>query len=224
MNVEERAALSAGMDELGLAPLPARSVDTLFAYLDRLYLWNVSAGLTAVEREDAVRLHLLDSLALVPDLPAAGSLVDVGSGGGLPGIPLAVALPGLSVSLVEAKRRKASFLRDAVRELGMLNVEVVEERAETVAARGRRFDVAVSRACAAPRRWLEAAQGLVGSDGVVLVAGARSSELDKVRRSDPRLALRFERARTFELPGGHERRTVLRFCSAARDEDEERFT
>lgn len=128
-------------------------------------------NLTSVrELEHGVDRHLADSLAglTVPALRVAERLVDVGSGGGLPGLALAAARPGLSVTLVESERRKAGWLERASAPLR--NVRVVGDRSETLAARERGgFDVAVARALGPPPVALELCAPLVGPAGAVVL-------------------------------------------------------
>jgi 16S rRNA (guanine527-N7)-methyltransferase len=141
--------LEAGLRALGLDPALS---SPLLAYLALLVRWNATYNLTAIRdpREMLVK-HLLDSLAMhgaVADLAArGGSLADLGTGPGLPGIPLAIALPGLQVALVESNGKKARFLREAVRQLGLRNATVAESRIEAFAAPGR-FDAITARALA----------------------------------------------------------------------------
>jgi len=106
----QRAALQHGLDELGLA-LPDGAQEKFLAYLELLAKWNKTYNLTAIrDPEKMISLHLLDSLAVVAHLPA-GLLADVGSGGGLPGIPLAIAQPARRVTLNDANHKKAAFLQ-----------------------------------------------------------------------------------------------------------------
>ena len=103
-------------------PLPAR--EKLLAYVALLYKWNKTYSLTAMREQDkAVSHHLLDSLAVLPFIPA-GSLLDVGSGGGMPGIPLAIARPDLHVTLLDSNSKKAAFLQQAAIELALPNISV----------------------------------------------------------------------------------------------------
>lgn len=136
--------LAQGLKELG-CPLPEPAQQQLLEYLALLQKWNRVYNLTAVrEPSRMVNQHLLDSLAVAPHAGAA-TLLDVGSGAGLPGIPLALALPDSRVTLLDSNHKKAAFLKQAVMELKLGNVEVVRERVETwQAARG--FDVVISRA------------------------------------------------------------------------------
>lgn len=104
----------------------------LLAYLALLQKWNAAYNLTAIrEPEQMLGLHLLDSLSILPQVEGE-RLVDIGSGAGLPGIPLAIARPQLAVSLVEPVGKKARFLREVVRQLRLTNVRVFDCRAEQV--------------------------------------------------------------------------------------------
>lgn len=123
------AELAAGLAALGL-PLDAAARGQLLDYVELLARWNATYNLTAVREPQAMLArHLLDSLAILPHLDA-DAVADLGTGPGLPGIPLAVARPGLRVVLVEANGKKARFLREAVRRLGLSSVTVIEARAE----------------------------------------------------------------------------------------------
>jgi 16S rRNA (guanine527-N7)-methyltransferase len=142
---ELRSELDAGLAALGLDP--ALLGTPLLAYLALLDRWNRTYNLTAIRdpREMAGK-HLLDSLAMHPYLDA-GSLADLGTGAGLPGIPLALAKPGLQVTLVESNGKKARFLREAVRTLGLANARVAESRAEALDEPGA-YDAITARALA----------------------------------------------------------------------------
>ena len=123
--------LRAGVAALAL-DLPAGAEDKLLAYLALLDKWNRVYNLTAVrDVSQMVSHHLLDSLAILPDVGAYASLADVGSGGGLPGIPLAIARPEMMVVLIEANQKKSSFLQQAKIELNLANVHVHCGRVET---------------------------------------------------------------------------------------------
>ena len=137
-----RPRLVAGLATLGLAPDPL--ADRLLDYLQLLARWNATYNLTAIrDPAEMVPKHLLDSLAVAPYM--RGSLADIGSGAGLPGIPLALALPDLQVCVVESNGKKARFLREAKRNLRLDNLRVTESRAESMVAADR-FDCLVSRA------------------------------------------------------------------------------
>jgi 16S rRNA (guanine527-N7)-methyltransferase len=133
------ATLDAGLAELGLATPGLR--DRLLDYLALLLQWNRAYNLTAIrDPQEMVVKHLLDSLsakALVAQYVGDGSIADIGTGAGFPGIPLALANPRLSVSLVETAGKKARFLREAVRALGLEKVRVHACRAEDVPESGQ---------------------------------------------------------------------------------------
>jgi 16S rRNA (guanine527-N7)-methyltransferase len=142
MSIE--AQLKAGVAALGLA-LPAGAEATLLAYLALLDKWNRVYNLTAVrDAERMVSHHLLDSLAAVPYYKGE-TVLDVGSGGGLPGIPLAIARPELRVTLIDSIAKKTAFLLQAKAELGLGNVQVITSRVEDFRPEAQ-FDVITSRA------------------------------------------------------------------------------
>jgi 16S rRNA (guanine527-N7)-methyltransferase len=118
-----QSALAAGLATLGL-DLPAAAQQKLLAFRDLLLKWNKTYNLTALrDPQQAISHHLLDSLAILPHV-GDGNLLDVGSGGGLPGIPLAIARPELAVTMVDTVQKKATFLQQAAIELGLKNVAV----------------------------------------------------------------------------------------------------
>lgn len=138
------AKLAQGITQLGIT-LPPQTQQRLLDYLALLQKWNKVYNLTAVrEAPKMVSHHLLDCLAVVSHVSAA-TILDVGSGAGLPGIPLALALPRTQVTLLDSGHKKAAFLRQAAIELELANVEVVCERLE-VWKPSRRFELVISRA------------------------------------------------------------------------------
>jgi len=141
-------------------------------YLDLLIDANKRMNLTRIiDRESAERLHIADALTLLPYLPPnPHRLVDVGSGGGVPGIPLAIARPDAIVLLIESTQKKAAFLKDVAEKLGLTNVAVSEWRAEEVARSNSResFDVATARAVGAMDMLVEWCLPLVRVGGTML--------------------------------------------------------
>jgi 16S rRNA (guanine527-N7)-methyltransferase len=136
--------LADGIETLGLG-LSSEQVKRLEAYLDLLEKWNRVYNLTAIrDRVQMVTHHVLDSLAVVPHVHGP-RVLDVGSGGGLPGIPVAIARAELDVTLLDANHKKTAFLNQAVAELRLRNVRVAAERVESWDT-AHRFDTIVSRA------------------------------------------------------------------------------
>jgi 16S rRNA (guanine527-N7)-methyltransferase len=139
--------LAAGITALGIA-LDAAQRRKLTAYLALLSKWNKTYNLTAIrEPHRMVTHHLLDALAVVPHLPATAGLriLDVGSGGGVPGIPLAIARPDAHVVMIDSNHKKATFLVQAAIELGLRNIESHAVRVEDFAP-VQPFDIVISRA------------------------------------------------------------------------------
>jgi 16S rRNA (guanine527-N7)-methyltransferase len=161
--------LDAGLDALGLSRDHAAP---LLAYLALLLRWNRAYNLTAIrDPREMVAKHLLDSLAMHTSVDAlaavGGNLADLGTGAGLPGIPLAIVKPALQVTLVEANGKKARFLREAVRTLPLANARVVESRIEAFDAPAA-FDAITARALATLPLILELGGHLLKPDGVLL--------------------------------------------------------
>ena len=161
-----RAALERGLDALGLA-LRKPQVDMLERYLDLLEKWNRVYNLTGIrERDRMVTHHLLDSLAILPHVRGP-RVLDVGSGAGLPGIPLAIANPELRVTLLDSNHKKTAFLRQAVAELGLANASIETERVESWTTT-LRFDTIVSRAFAELAQFVSSAGHLLAPGGCLL--------------------------------------------------------
>ncbi|MCX7961853.1 MAG: 16S rRNA (guanine(527)-N(7))-methyltransferase RsmG [Burkholderiales bacterium] len=176
-----QAALARGLAELGLA-LGDGTAAKLLAYLDLLAKWNRTHNLTAIrDPVQAVSRQLLDSLAVLPELPA-GSLADVGSGGGLPGIPIAIAQPARRVTLNDASHKKGAFLRQAVIELDLANAQVHVGRVEQWRPL-ERFAVVISRGFANLATFIARCRHLVAAGGVLAaMKGAYpAEELAEVR-------------------------------------------
>jgi 16S rRNA (guanine527-N7)-methyltransferase len=158
--------LRRGIAGMGLT-LPDAAADQLARYLGLLIKWNRVYNLTAIHDESKlVSHHVLDCLAVVAHLPE-GTVVDVGSGAGLPGIPIAIACPGLEVGLLDSNHKKAAFLQQAVGELGLANTRVIVERAEIYRPL-RLFDAVVSRAFSDLADFVRLAGHLCAPHGVMI--------------------------------------------------------
>lgn len=142
MNPQEK--LTRGLLEMGL-DLPLATQQKLLDYLNLLVKWNKVHNLTAVrDIGEMVTLHLLDSLAVLPHI-RSGKLLDVGSGAGLPGIPLALVRPDLDITLLDSNNKKSTFQRQAKAELGLSNLQVVCSRVEKFQPE-QKFGQIISRA------------------------------------------------------------------------------
>lgn len=168
--------LNAGAATLGM-PLSAPIREQLIIYLRELHTWNTTHNLTAVRDPlTMVTRHLLDSLTVV-DFVSGKSVVDIGSGPGLPGLVLAIVRPGLSVTLVESNGKKAAFLRHVRRRLRLPNVEVVQKRVEAWKPAGR-FDCVICRAFAAADECARVAGHLIAPGGRLLLMKGRDPDAE----------------------------------------------
>jgi 16S rRNA (guanine527-N7)-methyltransferase len=201
----EHEQLTKAASELNVE-LPTGITDKLLDYLDLLYHWNPSAGLTRVERGAAVRLHLVDSLFALKSVQDTVALADLGTGAGLPGIPLALLRPDLNVSLVERKRRKCNFLREAQRKLELSNCEVVETDARSLASSMPRPQTVIARAFMQPQEMLGLGTDLAGRTTVLMVG----PEVDPGGLIVPGGWALVDDCR-YSLPGGPERHRILRY-------------
>jgi len=181
------AMLERGVEALGVTLRPGQR-DELERYLTLLEKWNRVYNLTAVrDRERMVTHHLLDSLAIVSHVRGP-DVLDVGSGAGLPGIPLAIARPDLRVTLLDSNHKKSAFLRQVVAELKIPNTDVQAERVESWATDAR-FDTIVSRAFAAVGDFVRASQRLLAPHGVfVAMKGVYPRE--EIERLPPGLRIK----------------------------------
>ncbi len=160
------AAIDDGAAQLAQR-LPEGASARLAALLIELQRWGARSNLTAI-REPAAMVagHVLDSLAVRPFL-GGRRLIDVGTGAGFPGLPLAIAEPELAVELLDASAKKVAFVRHIIRELGLGNAQAVQARAENYAP-SERFDTVVVRALGAIPNLLDIAGHLVGDRGALL--------------------------------------------------------
>ena len=182
--------LALGLDADALAP-------RLLAYLALLHRWNGTYNLTAIrDPAEMVTRHLLDSLAMHAHV-SQGSLADLGTGPGLPGIPLAIAHPALQVTLVESNGKKARFLREAVRQLKLTNARVAESRAEALAEPGA-YDALTARA-------LDTLAGIIEVGGHLLKPGGALLAMKAVRLDEEIAALpagwSLEAVHPLQVPG-----------------------
>lgn len=186
-------ALAAGLQSLGLAQVSGLK-ERLAAYLGLLCKWNAVYNLTAVRDPEAmVTQHVLDSLSVLPYLPDAGVLADLGAGAGLPGLPLAMARAALAVHLVESSQKKAAFLEQVVVELELPNVAVHCARAERLAVPRDLppADAVIARALTDLSGFLALARPLVRPGGRLLAMKGRYPA-EELHALPPGLSVRVE--------------------------------
>jgi len=187
--------LALGIEGLGLNLSEAKIAD-LELFLQEMGRWNQVHNLTAIEDQaDSVRLHLIDSIAVLPVLrqflkSPDPRIADLGSGGGLPAIPIAIIQTDWHLTLIEAIRKKTAFLQHVRGKLKLNNIEVLSERAENVALQQPgQFDAVISRAFTNLARFLELSLPLLKPDGLVFAMKAKRAdeEMAEVCKDDWRL-------------------------------------
>ena len=187
--------LALGIEDLGLELSPSNITD-LELFLQEMGRWNQVHNLTAIEGEkDSIRLHLIDSIAVLPVLRQflkgpSPKIADLGSGGGLPAIPIAIIQPGWQLSLIEAIRKKTAFLQHVRGKLKLKNIEVLCERVEDAAVQQpAQFDAVISRAFTNLARFLDLSLPFLKPDGLVFAMKAKRAddEMKDVSMDDWRL-------------------------------------
>ena len=158
--------ITIGVESLG-QEISEESAKKCARLLAELKHWNRRMNLTAIrDTESMVSGHLLDSLAVRP-LVYGKSVIDIGTGAGFPGLPVAITEPGLSVELLDSNARKIGFVQHVIGEIGISNAMAVRSRAENYAP-GKRFDTVIARALASIPRLIELGGHLVAKKGVML--------------------------------------------------------
>lgn len=189
--------VSLGIEGLGLNLSPSNIAD-LELFLQEMGRWNQVHNLTAIEGEkNSVRLHLIDSITVLPVMRQFLGLhnpkiADLGSGGGLPAIPIAILQPDWHVTLIEAIRKKTAFLQHVRGKLALKNVQVLSERVEVVAkSQPGQFDAVISRAFTNLAHFLTLSMPLLKPDGLVFAMKSKRAdeELQDVCMDDWRLVV-----------------------------------
>jgi len=179
---KSRKILKAGLLELKL-PASEAQIELLLAFVALIEKWNKAYNLTAIRsREEMLRLHILDSLALLPFV-SGQKIADIGTGAGLPGIPLAIFMPKQQFTLVDSNSKKTRFVQQVILELKLSNVEVVHSRVEKL-ARPAEFDSVLSRAFASLGDIMQLTEYLLQVDGVLIAMKGQKpqGELDGLNR------------------------------------------
>lgn len=217
MDEKFRSALRDGLGELGLqAAVSPGALALLEKFADRLLTWNQKVNLTAiVEPVEVAEKHLVDSLALLPELEGARTLLDIGSGAGIPGVPLACVEPGLQVTCCDAVAKKMAFVKAVSTELD-LRVKALAVRAEgSPADEGLEpADVVVSRALADPDHWLPLGRAYLAPGGRLLAMLGRDADEQSLRRLGEENGLSLVSLRRFVLPRSRSERAIARFLAA----------
>ena len=176
-------ALELGIKTLGLS-CTSQQVEQLLAYLEMLQRWNKAYNLTAIrEPIQMVRLHLLDSLAINPYVQGVKHIIDVGTGPGLPGIPLAILNPDINFTLLDSNGKKTRFLFQAINDLSLANAKEINHRVEKYEPE-QLFEIVLSRAFSSISDMLTQCDHLVSDSGYFLAMKGKkpNSELSQITK------------------------------------------
>lgn len=202
-----RRILVSGIHSINLN-ISEDKIELLLAFIKLIEKWNKAYNLTAVrDREEMVRLHLLDSLTIIPYIEGK-RVIDIGTGAGLPGIPLAICLPETRFTLLDSNAKKTRFVQQAILELKLKNVEVCHNRVEKYHPE-KNFNTAITRAFAGLSDIVELAAHLLARDGVLLAMKGRhpDAELEQVSAKKTVIPVR--------VPGIEAERCLIRIQSLA---------
>jgi 16S rRNA (guanine527-N7)-methyltransferase len=194
--------------------LSAQQVELFWLYLQELLDWNRTFSLTGIKNPDDIIIkNFIDSLTPLPYLDSSGRLLDIGSGAGFPSIPLKIASPELEVQLVEASRKKVSFIKHLIRTLGLKGVSVLHSRVEEMEQPERPFHTIISRAFRRPAPLLQLVSPLMEpSTTLVAMLGPTTreehNELEELALTE---SLEVSRVVSLELPHGRGGRTLVFF-------------
>jgi 16S rRNA (guanine527-N7)-methyltransferase len=215
MDARFHDALRTGLDAFGIA-LPEGAIPLLERYADRLLAWNRRVNLTAITAPaEVAEKHLVDSLLLLPFVAGARTLLDVGAGAGLPGVPLACARRDLAVTCCDSVAKKVAFVKAVSAELG-LDVRAFAVRAEGSPEREKlpRADAVVSRALADPEAWIPLGAKYLADGGVLLAMLGRDADRARLEKIGADSGLRLDRLEQYVLPQSRSSRAIASFrCS-----------
>ncbi|MBC3882963.1 16S rRNA (guanine(527)-N(7))-methyltransferase RsmG [Undibacterium sp. LX40W] len=199
------AELSAGVASLGL-PITEEQIEKMLAYLALLVKWNSVYNLTSIrDPQDMIKQHLLDSLSAVHAFTQAKHVLDVGSGGGLPGIILAIVFPSTSISMIDTVNKKTAFLTQVKAELKLKNVTVHTGRVELLKVE-QKFDVITSRAFSELNNFVNWSHHLLQEGGRFLAMKGVSPDQEIERLPD---GWEVENIEALHVPGLHVERHLV---------------
>jgi len=180
-----RKILVSGLQSLNLSQAEVK-IEQLLGFIKLIEKWNKAYNLTAIRnREDMVRLHVLDSLAIVPFIEGK-RVIDIGTGAGLPGIPLAIYMPEIEFTLLDSNAKKTRFVQQAILELKLKNVSVCHNRVEQYHPE-KGFDTVITRAFAGLSDIVELTAHLLNKDGVLLAMKGQIPDVSKLESAKTEL-------------------------------------
>ena len=209
-----RLLLDVGLEALHLN-LSTSQIQQLLDYVQLMEKWNKTYNLTAIRnKETMIGLHLLDSLAILPFIEG-NHVIDIGTGAGLPGIPLAICLPNCQFKLLDSNAKKTRFVQQVVLELKLHNVHVCHQRVENYHPE-LAFSTVLTRAFASLAEIIKLTAHLLGKDGQLLAMKGQSSEAELIEL--PASILANTTVIPVSVPGVEAERCLIRIASLATTE------
>jgi len=197
--------------------LSVQQVELFWLYLQELLEWNKTFSLTGIKNPDDIIIkNFIDSLTPLPYLDSSGSLLDIGSGAGFPSIPLKISCPEIEVQLVEASRKKVSFIKHLIRTLGLEGVSVLHSRVEEMEQPERPFRTIISRAFRRPAPLLQLVTPLLepSTTLIAMLGPTTSAEQNELEALALAQSLEVSRVVSLELPRGRGGRSLVFFKKA----------
>ena len=202
-----------GAAEFGIS-LSEEMTAALMEYKDILLEWNEKMNLTAIEEDrDFITKHFIDSFSIAPFLTDTGSMIDVGTGAGFPGLPIKIVRPELNVTLLDSLEKRTGFLNMVIEALKLKGISAVHSRAEDAGSSEKyreKFDVATARAVAALPVLLEYCLPLVKTGGVfIAMKGTNAGEIENSGKALDILGGKIEEVHELILPGSDIKRNII---------------
>ncbi len=179
MPIEFENTLACGAKILG-THLSPEQIQLFNIHASQLSLYSKKINLTAIKTfESIAEKHFIDSIAVAPFIPGQGSLLDLGSGGGFPGIPLKIMHPNLNVILIDASRKKVNFLKHVIRMLGLKNIEAIHTRVEELYEQDEftgQYDTVISRAFTELQNFVRMATPFLSPHGTICAMKGKNAQ------------------------------------------------
>lgn len=202
--------LREGAEQFSLT-LSEETIAQFATFIEEIQRWSKIADLLSqTDSETLIRKHILDSLALLPWIPTGSQVLDLGSGAGFPGLSLAIAAPGISITLIEVRRKRANFLKESIRKLGLPNVMAYEGRAGDLSQEKdlhAAFDMVATRATWNIPSFLALASPFLRLNGVVIaMKGPKlQQELTETRDEIEKIGFSHTETHSYTLTGNEKR-------------------
>ncbi len=183
-------------------------------YLDLLLKWNKTYNLTSILDPKEIQIkHFEDSLIPLKFIPESGELLDLGAGGGFPGIPIKIERPNLRVDLVEATLKKINFMNEVIRQLSLKNIRAIHGRAESPSKELKKYDVVISRATWSLNNYLVIAEKYLKDDGIIIAMKSKKApeELNEALKTIVDLRLELTKQYKYTLSDNESKRVLFIF-------------